>query len=109
MAWASGTRPLRKGSRQGSPWTYLRFRSSHSRFSLWATPMVTRRTILKFGWLGAWLRGAPLLSAAACQWGEPPTTTQAKTELPEQSPQPSGPPLFQDVTAKAGIEHTYRN
>jgi hypothetical protein len=71
--------------------------------------MGTRRKILKFWWLPATLLGAVLLSAAACQWGEPPSTTQAKPEPPDPAPQPTGPPLFQNMTAESGIQHTYRN
>jgi hypothetical protein len=61
-------------------------------------------------WLPASVLAAALVSFAACQWGSTPapTTPGAVPEKPDP-PAPSGPPFFQDVTAAAGIDHTYRN
>jgi hypothetical protein len=69
--------------------------------------MVATRKILPFWWLPASLLVAILLNVVACRWGETPTTVQGEPD-PPGSP-PLGPPLFQDMTAHSGIDHTYRN
>jgi hypothetical protein len=70
--------------------------------------MHARQKLLRWWWLPASLLGAVLLSVAACQFGDPPITAPDKVETPEP-PRWSGPPLFQDVTAGSGIDHTYHN
>lgn len=44
-----------------------------------------------------------LLAVSGCRWSKEPSTVAANND------EPTGPPLFRDVTAESGINFTYRN
>ena len=46
---------------------------------------------------------AILLIVGSCRWSSIPTTTPGEDEAP------TGPPIFQDVTAESGVKFAYRN
>jgi hypothetical protein len=71
---------------------------THNRFWVW--------------WLPALALAGALLSFAACQWGSGPSSTAQVQGDPPEKPAPAaptGPPLFNDMTAVSGIDHTFRN
>jgi hypothetical protein len=56
----------------------------------------------------AWLLGAALLAAGACN-NRPPVELPIAVVAPAPDPDLEGPDLFAEVPAAAGINHTYRN
>ncbi len=57
-------------------------------------------------WVG--LVAAVAVAAAGCDSGAAKPES-AVTPAKPSDPEPSGPPLFEDVTARAGVQFTYRN
>lgn len=60
-------------------------------------------------WLGGAILTGVVLTTAGCRRVPPPTPAVEPPAGAAASPTASGPPLFQDVTAAAGIDFAYRN
>jgi hypothetical protein len=59
------------------------------------------------GWLLTVLLAGSLSFAAACRWGNGPAPVTPPTS--PATAEPSGPPLFRDMTPGSGVDFTYRN
>jgi hypothetical protein len=65
---------------------------------------------IRLWWLAAALLGGTLLGITACQCQNGPSTAPSPgDDGTAPSPQPTGPPIYEDVTRSCGIDFTYRN
>src|SRR5262245_50358421 len=68
------------------------------------SPFARRGFLMIRGWLSAAVLGSLLLFLPACS-SRPGKSAEARKPVDE----PAGPPLFEDVTAAAGLSCTYHN